>query len=54
MRKNIDLEHTFEAIRQLPIDISLEQVKQWITKERQQPIRFSTKINWRFFKWFDN
>jgi len=48
MRNSKSLDHTFKSIRELPLEISLEQVRWWV--EKAPPIKLK-KTKWSIFEW---
>lgn len=38
MKRNININHSFAHLRNLPIEISFEQVQQWVEKAPPKPL----------------
>lgn len=48
MKQPQSIDTTFKAMRQLPLEVSLNQVKAWIKNAPSTP---SHKSRWSYFKW---
>ena len=54
MARKINIQKTFEAIRQLPLEVSMQQVELWV---RQRPFKspgLLERVKWHFTNWFNN
>lgn len=54
MKDKIDFQKTFKAIRQLPLEVSFQQVEAWVRQQPEHRADLLSRIKWRFGRWFDN
>lgn len=48
MKKSINITKTFQQIHQLPLEVSFEQVEQWVL---EQPLKKEKRTAWNFDFW---
>lgn len=54
MRSKINIQQTFKAIRQLPLEISFEQVEAWVRQEPIAPtLNLFQRIKARLLRWLE-